>query len=367
MTKINLDKNKVLVGMSGGVDSSVTAAILVNKGYEVSGLTVTPFKIDPKCKVEEGERSCCNQKSMLDAIDISNQFGIKHYLIDMTEEFKTVVVANFVNEYLAGRTPNPCVLCNPGIKWKALIEKADEIDAYYVATGHYARIRYDEQLKKNILCKGLDLKKDQSYFLWRLTDEQIQRTIFPIGDIEKEETRKLAEKFDLKVQKKPDSQEICFVPGDDYRNFLESYLEKSLEQAGDIILNGKKIGTHRGYPFYTIGQRKGLGISYPEPLFVKRIDPVNNIVEVATVDNTLNKSLFAIDFNISKYKFLDSRKLFNIKIRYRDPGTPAYCKIVADKLQIDFIDNKKAITPGQSVVIYEDNDVVGGGIINSAN
>ncbi len=364
MKNINLDKNKVLVGMSGGVDSSVTAAILVERGYNVSGLTVTPFKIDPKCKIEEGERSCCNQKSMLDAIDMSNQFGITHYLIDMTKEFETTVVQNFVSEYLAGRTPNPCVLCNPEIKWKALIEKADEIGAYYVATGHYARIRYDEQLKKNILCKGLDNKKDQSYFLWRLTDEQIQRTVFPIGDIEKEETRHLAEKFQLKMQKKPDSQEICFVPDNDYRNFLESYLEKSLEIKGDIILNCKKIGTHRGYPFYTIGQRKGLGLSYPEPLFVKSIDPLNNVIEVATIENTTNKSLLAIDFNISKYEELDPEKPFTVKIRYRDPGTLAYCKIINDKLLIEFTEDKKAISPGQSVVIYEDDDVVGGGIIN---
>lgn len=361
---INLDKNKILVGMSGGVDSSVTAALLVEKGYQVSGLTVTPFKIDPKCKIEEGERSCCNQKSMMDAIDISNQFGIEHYLTDMTDDFRDKVVENFVSEYLSGRTPNPCVICNPEIKFKALIDKADEIGAYYVATGHYARIRYDSDLDRKILCKGLDAKKDQSYFLWRLTAEQIERTLFPLGEIAKEETRDLAEKFNLKVKKKPDSQEICFVPDNDYRNFLESYLEKSIEKPGDILINGKKIGTHRGYPFYTIGQRKGLGISYPEPVYVKHIDPINNIIEVATIENTINRALKAIDYNISKYDSLDPNKLFTVKIRYRDPGTPAYCRIENERLVIEFIDDKKAITPGQSVVIYEDDDVVGGGTID---
>lgn len=360
------ENKSVLVGMSGGVDSSVTVGILQDAGYSVQGLTITPFKIDEKCKVEEGAKSCCNQKSMLDAMEIARKFGIEHYLVDMTGEFEKTIVKNFVDEYLAGRTPNPCVLCNPMIKWKALINKADSLGCRYVATGHYAKIRYDENLKKNVLCKAVDQNKDQTYFLWRLTSEELNRSLFPLGNLTKPETRQLAAKYELIVKDKPDSQEICFVPDNDYRHFLENYLKQSITNPGDFVLHGKPFGKHHGFANYTVGQRKGLGVSYSEPLYVKKIDAENNIIELDTIENISFKSLQANDVNLCKYTNLDSEKLYSVKIRYRDQGSLAKCKIQGGKLFVEFQKAKNSIAPGQSVVIYEGDDVVGGAVIESA-
>lgn len=360
---MELDKSKVLVGMSGGVDSSVAAVLLQKEGYDVSALTVTPFKIDSKCKSDEAERSCCNQKSLLDALDISKQLNMKHHLIDLTDEFKNQVVENFVSEYLSGRTPNPCVLCNPQIKWKALIEKANQENIYYVATGHYANIRYDDKLKRNVLYKGLDKNKDQSYFLWRLSADILSRTIFPLGNLEKGITRQIADENKLKIHKKPDSQEICFVPDNDYRLFLEDYLKTNEFKKGDFVLNGKKIGVHNGIAFYTVGQRKGLGVSYKVPLYVNKIDAANNIIELAEIENTYCSALIADDIILSKYDELAPDKEFTVKIRYRDAGSIAKCEIKNNSLIVSFNEQKKAIAPGQSVVIYEGDDLVGGAVI----
>ena len=362
-----MNKNKVLVGLSGGVDSSVTAALLLEQGYEVIGVTITPFKVDANCRPEDNPRNCCSYQGMSDANEICKVLGIEHKLIDLTEKFKKEVVDVFVDDYLNGRTPNPCVICNPKIKWGELLQIADEMDVHFVAMGHYAKVRYDENLNRYILSKGDNPAKDQSYFLWKLSQEQLSRTLFPLGEIkEKSETRAIAKKNNLPVFDKIESQEICFVPNDDYHTFLLKNVENINEKIGegDILFEGNKVGRHKGYPFYTIGQRKGLGVTHPVPLYVKKIFPETNTIEVGENDSLNNTGLLADSVNYIKYPSLDEKREFIAKIRYKDKGTTAECHLREDgKLEVRFSDIKRAITPGQSVVIYEGDDVVCGGII----
>ncbi len=361
-----MPNKKVLVGMSGGVDSSVSAALLIEEGYDVSGLTITPFKIDDDCTVKLRERSCCSFKSVIDANDVCKKLGIEHYLIDLTEAFRKNIVEDFVNEYLAGRTPNPCVKCNPAIKWGGMLEKADSIGADFVASGHYAKVKHDTESGRFYLSKGDDFNKDQSYFLWKMSQEQLSRTIFPLGNLNKRETREIARRFDLTVHNKVDSQEVCFIPDNNYHGFLKKQLNREgrVIPKGDIMFDGNVIGKHSGYPFYTIGQRKGLGVSHSEALYVKNIIPEQNIVEVGTIEELFSKNLIAEEVNLMKYSQLSDDKIYQVKIRYKDIGAEANCKLTEDgKMQINFLSNRKAITPGQTVVLYEDDDVVAGGVI----
>lgn len=359
-------KKKCLVGMSGGIDSSVAAALLLEMGYEVEGLTITPFRIDPSCRQSETEKSCCSANSMQDAHNICGLLGIKHHLIDFTEEFKENIVSKFINDYLSGKTPNPCVLCNPLIKWEALIKTADKFSFDFVATGHYAKINFNGQNNRYYITKGTDSTKDQSYFLWKLSQEQLSKTIFPLAEYSKTEIKEKAKKLNFNFEKKPESQEICFISDNNYRNFLENNvqdIEKKIGK-GNIVFNGEIIGQHNGYPFYTIGQRKGLGISHPKPLYVKSINAEENVLVVAEDDDISSISLIANELNFQKYIEIKEEKIFNVKIRYKDKGSKAKCKIPDNgTLRVDFLEKKKAITPGQSVVIYEDNDLVIGGII----
>ncbi len=359
-------KKKCLVGMSGGVDSSVSAALLLEMGYEVEGLTITPFRIDPNCRQSETEKSCCSAKSMQDAHNICELLGIKHHLIDLTEEFKEKIVSKFIYDYLSGKTPNPCVLCNPLIKWEALTKIAEKYSCDFVATGHYAKINFNEQNQRYYITKGKDSTKDQSYFLWKLSQKQLSKTIFPLSNFSKTEIKEIAVKLDFNIEKKPESQEICFIPDNNYHNFLENNvldIEKKISK-GNIVFNGEIIGQHSGSPFYTIGQRKGLGISHPKPLYVKSIDAKENVLVVAEDDDISSISLIASELNFQKYIEIEEEKIFNVKIRYKDKGSDAKCKMLANgTLRIDFLEKKKAVTPGQSIVIYEDNDLLAGGII----
>lgn len=362
-------KKRVLVAMSGGVDSSVAAALLLEQGFEVIGLTISTHKLEDDCRPVENKKSCCSYTGSIDAYRVCQILGIEHKMIDLTETFKNTVISNFIEEYLHGRTPNPCVECNTKIKWGPFLTKANEFGAEYLATGHYAKILKNDNNDRYFIRKGVDKSKDQSYALWGLSQEQLARTIFPLAEYTKQEVREIAKKYNLPVFNKIESQDICFIPNNDYHSFIEKQVPEINEKmsSGNIIFRGKIIGKHKGFPFYTVGQRKGLGISFSEPLYVRKINAQDNIIEVDTIDETYDNGLIGENVNLMKYNELDATIVFSVKIRYNDKGKPAYCRILENGLlQVDFIEKRRAVAPGQSVVIYEGEDVVGGAIIKEA-
>lgn len=361
--------NKVLVAMSGGVDSSVTAALLQKQGYEVEGITITTIKIDSTCQPNYSESGCCSFSGVKDASEVCKIIGIKHYVVDLTEGFKKNIIDNFIKEYLNGRTPNPCVLCNPLIKWGEMLKKADSLGCYYFATGHYAKVNYSAELNRFYLSKSKDKHKDQTYFLWNLAQEQLKRTILPLGNLLKTEVRQLAKDFGLPVYNKSESQEICFIPNNNYSDFIKNYYPEITKRFnnGLIIYKGDVIGKHSGYPFYTIGQRRGLGSHFNKPIYVKSINASNNTIEVGLEEDLYSEGLIASSYNIIKYDKLPTERDYIVKIRYKDSGINAKCNFtVNNKLKIKFYEKRRAITPGQSAVIYEGEDLIGGGIIDSS-
>ena len=341
---------KVVVAMSGGVDSSLTAALLQNQGYKVIGVTM-------RLKDENFE--------IEDASEVAEKLGIEFHVVDFREDFKKSVVNYFIAEYLNGRTPNPCVKCNHEIKFGKLFEFAESLNANFLATGHYARIIFENNRFK--LKKAVDLKKDQSYVLYNLNAEKLSKILFPLGEFSKTETRELAEKLNLPVAHKKDSQEICFVPNDDYKSFLQNFAPNSdAFQAGKIIdTSGKILGNHNGFANYTIGQRKGLGIAAENPLYVVKIDAENKKVIVGKNEETFSKNLTAK--NIHWIYEPDFTKIFDAKIRYG--FRTARCKIFDEKnlLRVEFLENQRAITPGQSIVFYDGDELIGGGIIENVD
>jgi tRNA-uridine 2-sulfurtransferase len=358
---MKLNKNKVLLGMSGGVDSSTAAALLIEKGYDVTGITIESFVLSDF--YDDNEKG---KNNILDARIVCERLGIEHIVVDYFDYFKENVVKYFIEEYLEGRTPNPCVQCNPLIKWGKLIEKADELGAYYIATGHYADIGLEKSGVRYFLRKGKDAKKDQSYFLWKLNQQQLGRTVLPLGIYTKSEVRAKAKKLDLPIHDKAESQEVCFIGDDDYHRFLELSIPNELADIGegDILFRDKKVGKHKGYPYYTIGQRKGLGVTFKSPLYVKKINPKENTIEVEMEQGLYKNELRAHSVNMVKYENVDQNCLYNVKTRYKDPGSPGkWITEDYDKVRIQFRESKRAITPGQSVVIYEGDDLVAGGII----
>lgn len=336
---------KVAVAMSGGVDSSLTAAILLERGFEVFGVTML---LD-------------DDKNLSDAQKVCEHLGISHHVADFREIFRDKVENYFVNEYLRGKTPNPCVRCNREIKFGALFDFASTLGADFLATGHYARIIFEDNRFK--LKKAADLKKDQSYVLYNLTPEKLSRIILPLGEFSKVETRSLAEEFNLPVANKPDSQEICFVPDDDYKKFISSREPTAQAlQAGEIVdSSGKVLGKHSGVANYTIGQRKGLGIAAPQPLYVTKLDVSNKKVVVDTNDKLFTKILTASDIHWIYKPPLP--KNLQAKIRYGSKF--ADCTIFEDDtLKVEFSEPQRAITSGQSIVFYDGDEVLGGAIIN---
>jgi tRNA-uridine 2-sulfurtransferase len=356
----------VLVGMSGGVDSSVAAAVLADQGYSVIGVTIKTYRYEDVGGNVGNESSCCSLDGINDARLVCDKLGIPHYVVDFTEPFDRSVIQYFIDEYMTGRTPNPCVVCNRTIKWEEMLKKADLLGARYIATGHFARVRHNPESGRYILSRGADEGKDQSYAMWTLSQESLGRTLFPLGGLTKPQVRTLAEKYGLRTASKAESYEICFIPDNDYGRFLKSNVEK-LEQnvdGGDIVMNGRVIGKHKGFPFYTIGQRKGLGLSTAEPVYVTGIDYKNNTIEVGTNTDLFHISLIARELNMIKYADLRKERQVTAKIRYKDNGGTATVREIGEnRVRVDFDTPRRAITPGQSIVFYEDNDVVGGAII----
>jgi len=356
--------------MSGGVDSSVAAAILKEEGFDVIGVTMKTWGFMEVGGAPKHESGCCSLDAIFDAKNVANSMDFPHYTVDFTKPFEDAVIDNFVDEYLNGRTPNPCVLCNKKIKWEELLAKADSLDAKYVATGHYANVIFNEKTGRYALKNSADNKKDQTYALWGLTQESLSRTLLPLGKYTKTEVRELALKYGLKTANKPDSQEICFVADNNYERFLRERVPEKIEKIseGDLVYKGKIIGKHRGYPFYTIGQRKGLGVALGKPVFVKNIDPENNIVEIADKNEIFLTKLTANEVNYGMVSSLNEGDIVIGKIRYSDKGAKAKVISADDKsFSIEYFEPKLAITPGQSAVLYNENGfVLAGGIIESA-
>ena len=344
---------KVLLGMSGGVDSSVAAIILQKQGYEVIGCTMTLWK------PEEIEK----EDTIKDAKKVCEKLGIPHYTLDYKKEFKCKVVDTFIKEYENTKTPNPCVECNKYLKFGLLYQKATELGCEYIATGHYAKTEYSEKYKQYVLKKSDEEKKDQTYFLYTIPKHEIEHIIFPLQNLkEKSDTRKIAEEYGLEIAKKKDSQEICFIPNDDYKTFLNKYIKT---QEGKIALrSGEILGKHTGIINYTIGQRKGLGIAYKEPLYVVELDKEKNEVIVGTEEELYTSELYATEINWTIFEKLEKEIECYAKIRYR--AKPAKAKIIpkGEQVKVEFEEPQRAITKGQSVVFYIEDVLIGGGKIS---
>lgn len=357
-------KGKVLVAMSGGIDSTVTALMLHEQGYEVIGITMKTWDYSTSGSKKK-ETGCCNLDSFNDARAAAVEHGFPHFVLDLREEFGDFVIDNFIEEYLAGRTPNPCVLCNTHIKWEALLKRADGLGCDYIATGHYAKIR--QQDGRYVVSRGVDETKDQSYVLWGVRQECLARTILPLGQYRKTEIRQMALDFGYpELAKKSESYEICFVPDNDYRNFLShkvSGLEQKVAGGNFVWKDGQIVGRHRGYPFYTVGQRKGLGIALGKPVFVIEIIPETNTVMLGD-ESDLNKSqMWVGKLNLQKYTQVHEGSEAVTKIRYKDKGTLSHLYPDGGLIRVDFYEDAKGVAPGQSAVFYEGDDVIGGGII----
>lgn len=357
---------KVLVAMSGGIDSTVTALMLNQQGYEVVGVTMKTWDY-ASAGGSRKETGCCNLDSFNDARQAAVQHGFPHYVIDIREEFGGAVIENFIDEYIAGRTPNPCVLCNTHIKWSALLKRANALGCDFIATGHYAKVR--EENDRFLLSKAKDLTKDQSYVLWGLGQDCLSRSIYPLGDYHKTEVRQIA--LDMgypELSKKAESYEICFVPDNDYRGFLKRNvegLEERVNGGNFVLADGSIVGKHKGYPFYTIGQRKGLDIAMGRPIFVTKIIPETNTVVLGDA-HELDQNIMTVGgINMIKYDAIPEGMEVTTKIRYKDAGALSHLHLEGNEVKVHFYEDVKGIAPGQSAVFYEGDDVIAGGIIRS--
>ncbi len=359
-----MEKKKVMIGMSGGVDSSVAAALLIEQGYEVVGITLKLWA-EESDDLARPSGGCCSLDDINDARMVAFKLGIPHYVLNFKEVFRQDVVDYFVKEYQMGRTPNPCIACNRHIKFEGLLDKAMAMGFDYIATGHYAKIITNNQTGRFELHRGASVKKDQSYVLYNFTQHQLSHMLMPIGDMSKDETREIAVKYDLAIAKKPDSQEICFVPDNDYAAFIERYTGKKSVPGNFVDSRGKIIGLHKGVWHYTVGQRKGLGIAFGIPMFVVSINVENNTVTLAQEKEIFKNELIAGDLNFIEILSLGEPIRIEAKIRYSAvPAAATLYPIESNKVKVVFDNPQRAITPGQAVVFYHGESVVGGGTIS---
>lgn len=352
------------MAMSGGIDSTMASLLLHEDGYEVIGITMKTWDY-ASAGGSKKETGCCSLDSINDARQLAVDCGFPHTILDIREEFGDYIIDNFVDEYIAGRTPNPCVLCNTHIKWEALLKRADMLGCEFIATGHYAQVRQLDD--RFVVSKGLDDSKDQSYVLWGVTQECLQRTIFPMGNFHKKDIKQMAiDRGYHQLAAKSESYEICFIPDNDYRGFLKRRVEGLEEKVKDgnfVSVSGEVVGKHDGYPFYTIGQRK-IGVSLGnEPTYVVGINEIDNIVVVGTKEDLKKQEMYVRNINYVKYsKLIDGVQLL-VKVRYKHNGEMATITNEGDNLKVLFHNKVEGIAPGQSAAFYDGNDLVAGGFI----